>query len=217
MKVCTDSCILGAYAKVAHAKQILDIGTGTGLLALMAAQRSQGQIDAVEIDKAAAEQASENVAASPFHDRIRVHSSSIQAYSIRCRKKYDVVISNPPFFTNNLKSSNFKQNVALHSESLQLSELAIITSYLLDKEGSFVVMLPVHETNLLEVAAEEVKLYPYEKLHILEKYKGRQLRIITSFAFNPRPCVERTLYIKNTEGTYSQDFVALLQPYYLYM
>jgi tRNA1Val (adenine37-N6)-methyltransferase len=154
---------------------------------------------------------------APFHDRIRVHSSSIQAYSIRCRKKYDIVISNPPFFTNHLKSHSFKQNVALHSESLQLSELAIITSYLLDKDGSFIVMLPVHEMNLLEAAAEEVKLYPYEKLHVLEKYKGRRLRIITSFAFNPQPCVEKTLYIKTIEGTYTQDFISLLQPYYLYM
>jgi tRNA1(Val) A37 N6-methylase TrmN6 len=78
-------------------------------------------------------------------------------------------------------------------------------------------MLPVHETNLLESAAEEVKLYPYEKLHILEKYKGRRLRIISSFAFSPRPCVEKTLYIKTAEGTYTQDFISLLQPYYLYM
>jgi tRNA1Val (adenine37-N6)-methyltransferase len=217
MKVCTDSCILGAYAPVAYAGQILDIGTGTGLLALMVAQRSQAQIDAVEIDKAAASQATDNVAASPFHDRIRVHSSSIQAYSVRCRKKYDVIITNPPFFSNHLKSQDLRHNVALHNESLQLPELAIIVSYLLDKDGSFIVMLPVHETYLLETAAEEVKLYPYEKLHILQKYKGRQLRIITSFAFNPRPCVEKTLYIKTTEGTYSQDFISLLQPYYLYM
>lgn len=217
MKVCTDSCILGAYAPVSDAKQILDIGTGTGLLALMVAQRSQAQIDAVEIDKAASGQATENVTESPFSDRIRVHSSSIQAYSVRCRKKYDVIISNPPFFTNHLKRKEFNQNVALHSESLQLSELAIIASYLLDKEGSFIVMLPVYETNLLEAAAEEVNLYPFEKLHILEKYKGRQLRIITSFAFNTQPCVEKTLYIKTNEGTYTQDFISLIQPYYLYM
>jgi tRNA1Val (adenine37-N6)-methyltransferase len=146
-----------------------------------------------------------------------VHSSSIQAYSVRCRKKYDLIISNPPFFTNHLKRKAFNQNVALHSESLQLSELAIIASYLLDKAGTFIVMLPVHETHLLEAAAEEVNLYPYEKLHMLEKYKGRQLRVITSFAFNPQPCVEKTLYIKTPEGTYTQDFIALLQPYYLYM
>lgn len=217
MKVCTDSCILGAYAPVKEASRILDIGTGTGLLALMLAQRSKAQIDAVEIDKAACEQASENVAQSPFSRQIRVIHSSIQAFSVRSQQKYELIISNPPFFTNHLKRREARQNVALHSDALGLSELAVLVSYLLEKQGRFIVMLPRHEMSLLEEAAREVKLFPAEKLYISEKQDGKLLRIISTFSFMEALPEERNLYIKNEAGTYTQDFIGLLQPYYLNM
>jgi tRNA1Val (adenine37-N6)-methyltransferase len=217
MKVCTDSCILGAYAPVEEATHILDIGTGTGLLALMLAQRSKAPIDAVEIDKAAYEQASENVEDSPFSGQIRVIYSSIQAFSVRSQQKYDLIISNPPFFTNYLKRKETRQNVALHSESLGLSELAVLVSYLLEKQGRFIVMLPRHEMSLLEEAAREVKLFPSEKLYISEKQDGKLLRIISTFSFTEAVPEEKDLFIKNEAGTYTQDFIRLLKPYYLYM
>lgn len=217
MKVCTDSCLLGAYASVLDAGKILDIGTGSGLLALMLAQRSQVHIDAVEIDGAACKQAAENVSESPFSSRISVIHSSIQAFSVKTQQKYKLIISNPPFFANHLKRREFTQNLALHSESLQLSELTVIVSYLLEKEGTFVVMLPRHEMGLLEEAAAEVKLFPFEKLYVYERQQGKLIRVIGCFSFKPHVPVEKQLYVKNGTGTYSEDFIRLLKPYYLYM
>ncbi len=217
MKVCTDSCILGAYAAVTGANKILDIGTGTGLLALMLAQRSNAAIDAVEIDREASEQACQNVLQSPFKDQITVLHTSIQAFSVSTTKQYDLIISNPPFFSNHLKRETLAQNIALHGQSLQLSELAIIASHLMYKAGTFIVMLPVYEMSILEEAASCVKLYPFQKLHILEKQNGRHIRVITSFSFTEGPSKEDTLYIKNEAGTYSKEFISLLKPYYLYM
>ncbi|QHT65812.1 methyltransferase [Rhodocytophaga rosea] len=217
MKVCTDSCILGAYTPVEGAAHMLDIGTGTGLLALMLAQRSKAHIDAVEIDKSAYEQATENILESPFSSQIRVIHSSIQAFTMRPQQKYELIISNPPFFANHLKRKETRQNVALHSESLGLSELAVLVSYLLEKHGKFIVMLPRHEMSLLEEAAREVKLFPSEKLYIAEKQEGKLLRIISTFSFTETHPEEKDLFIKNESGTYTQDFIGLLQPYYLYM
>lgn len=217
MKVCTDSCILGAYAPVYNAGTILDIGTGTGLLALMLAQRSEALIDAIEIDVAACKQAAENVRQSPFSAQIKVIHSSIQAFSVKTRQKYDLIISNPPFFNNHLKRKEFSQNVALHSESLQLPELAVIVSYLLEKLGTFVVMLPRHEMGLLETAAEEVKLFPFEKLYVFDRPEGKLLRVIACFSFEEKELQEKSLYVKNQEGTYTEEFIKLLKPFYLYM
>lgn len=217
MKVCTDSCILGASASVEGAQRILDIGTGTGLLALMLAQRSNARIDAVEIDKAAFDQATENVSQSQFSEQIKVIHTSIQSFSMRTQQKYDVIISNPPFFTNHLKRREHSQNVALHSQSLQLPELAILVSYLLEKKGKFIVMLPRHEMSIIEEAAAEVKLFPFEKLHILERQQGKLIRVIASFSFQEQEIEEKVLYIKSEADTYTKEFVQLLQPYYLHM
>jgi tRNA1Val (adenine37-N6)-methyltransferase len=136
---------------------------------------------------------------------------------MRTQQKYDLIISNPPFFASHLKRRQYRQNVALHSESLQLPELAIIVSYLLDKKGSFVVMLPKHEMSIFEEAAAEVKLFPYEKLNIVEQHQGKLIRVITSFSFQEKEIDENVLYIKNEAGTYTDEFIQLLQPYYLNM
>src|SRR5687768_18103066 len=103
MKVCTDSCVLGAWAVVEKAKQILDIGAGTGLLSLMVAQRSDAQITAVEIDAAAAEQAQENIAGSPWKNRITLARKSLQEFGKTNTQSFDVIICNPPFFQASLK------------------------------------------------------------------------------------------------------------------
>ena len=137
MKVCTDACLLGAFAAnrlplTVH--RLLDIGTGTGLLSLMLAQRNlNAVIDAVEIDEAAAEQAKENFNNSPWKERLNVHNEPIQKFAKSINKKYDVIICNPPFFENDLKSNDNQRNLALHSAALSLEELISIVGFLLEK------------------------------------------------------------------------------------
>ncbi|MEO8711563.1 MAG: methyltransferase, partial [Parafilimonas sp.] len=154
MKVCTDACLFGAWA--AHnpqleASNILDIGTGTGLLSLIYAQKNMhASIDAIEIDEAAVQQARENFEASIWKERLHVYNTSIQQFATSSNKKYDVIICNPPFYENDLKSENKQRNLALHSDALTLEELISDVDLLLGDDGSFFVLLPFHRTKYFE-------------------------------------------------------------------
>ncbi len=219
MKVCTDSCVLGAYADVSHATRILDIGTGTGLLALMLAQRTPAFIDAIEIDEAAARQAADNVANSPWPTQIRVIQNSILEFAKTCSVRYDFIICNPPFFSNHLKRKELAQNIAMHGSSLQLFDLAKVASELLQPKGKFVTLLPPYESGLLEDYCRETGLHKQKELRLYDYVGGQQIRTIAGFSFLKDTIWENSdLYIKTiADGEYTEDFVQLLKPYYLYL
>ena len=155
MKVGVDSVLLGAWACVDHAARILDIGAGTGLLALMMAQRyPDAVIDAVEIDSAASQQAIENVTNSPWSDRIRVICDDFINYADHCLLRYDLIISNPPYFTASLKPVNAKRNIARHNDSLPHRFLLAGSSKLLTPNGVLAIVLPPDEAlNIFDEAA----------------------------------------------------------------
>jgi tRNA1Val (adenine37-N6)-methyltransferase len=218
MKVCTDSCIFGAYVNpLPNVKYILDIGTGTSLLALMLAQKTEAEIDAVEIDPLAATQAKENVGQSIWKERIKVHEHSIQQFSLNDEKKYDFIISNPPFFSNHLKSPDITINKAHHDESLTLEELISCVKRLLSSDGIFAVMFPPYESILLEELAKKYQLYTVEKCFIRDRQGSGFTRVISLYSFNSLPCKEHRMNIKNEDGTYSTEFRKLLADYYLYL
>lgn len=224
LKVCTEACILGAYAEVTSAKRGLDIGTGTGLLALMAAQRNASMhIDAVEIEEKNYLQAVNNVAQSPFAERIAVHHASIQGWTGRNADPtqapddllYDLIISNPPFFANHLRSPDQARNRALHSDTLTLDELVLSVRKLLSSEGRFVVLLPAYETQLLTKIAAREGLYPARRLMVYQRSDRPLFRMITTFERHYTESVTETLYIHHLDGTYSDAFRMLLKEYYL--
>ncbi len=139
MKVGTDGVLLGAWA--AGGRRMLDIGTGTGLVALMMAQRfSEGRVTAVEIDGDACRQASENVQESPFSDRIEVICSSVQDF--RAEEKYDAIVSNPPFYDNSLRCPDDSRSKARHTESLTYRDLFLAVDRLLEPDGTFSAVIP---------------------------------------------------------------------------
>ena len=219
MKVCTDSCVLGAYADVRHATRILDIGTGTGLLALMLAQRTDARIDAVEIDKAAARQAAENAAQSPWASRIRVVENSILDFAQTHPAPYDCIVSNPPFFSNHLKRRDARQSAALHNDTLQLPDLIRVVQQLLTPQGRFIVMLPPHESTLLAGLCAETGLHKTEQLRLHDCVGGKLIRIIGGFGFSGDTILQASdLCIKDAGNQhYTDEFVRLLQPYYLHL
>lgn len=227
LRVCTEACILGAYAEVGGVTNALDIGTGTGLLALMMAQRNpQMHIDAVEIDEQNVEQAVENVAQSPFLERISVHQAAIQDWK-QIKKiphsslltpdffHYDFIISNPPFYDKHLLSPREERNRALHTETLSLSDLASTVARLLAENGRFVVLLPPYETQRLTDLLAVCGLWPIRQLHIFSGQGKPIFRKITTFERKKAEPFTETLYIHDTDGKYSEGFRALLKEYYL--
>lgn len=139
MKVGTDGVLLGAWAN--GGRDILDIGTGTGVVALMMAQRNNGaNVTAVEIDREAAIQARENVAASPFAENIKVVETEIQSFGHE--GKFDAIVSNPPFFTDSLKNPDSQRSTARHTDSLSYRDLFSAVSRLLDDNGEFSAIIP---------------------------------------------------------------------------
>ena len=203
---------------------VLDVGTGTGLLSLMYAQKNfDAIIDAVEIDVAAAQQAKENFEASPWKERLRVYNTSIQQFSqstnqpINQSTRYDLIISNPPFFENHLKSNNGKRNLALHSEELSLKELLDAIEKNLKDDGNFAILLAPHRTEQFINSALRKSFYPVEKIWVRQTPEHNYFRSILLFTRQEVSAKQSEIIIQDEEGKYTDGFVELLKDYYLYL
>jgi len=219
MKVCTDACVLGAFtAKLVenadHApKHILDIGSGTGLLALMLAQKSAASIDAIEMNEAAAGQAAENFAQSPWAAKIHLMQGSIQQFI--SSKKYDLIISNPPFFEDDLRSVNAQKNEAKHDSSLTFQELVDAIRDNLAEDGFATVLLPYHRTPYFKNICEEAGLFVNHVMLLQQSPQHNFFRSIVVLAKQKKDYLEETLVIHDDQRQYSPAFTALLKDYYL--
>ncbi|GAB3715450.1 methyltransferase [Spirosoma flavus] len=221
MKVCTDACVLGAYADVGTGGRILDIGTGTGLLALMAAQRNvNAAIDAVEIDDLATEQARENVANSPFAERVILIQTRIQEFS--ATYQYDRILTNPPFYTNHLRSPDAAVNRALHTDDLPFGELIDAVRRLLKSDGQWWVLLPPYEAGKLVEMAKDSGLHPFHQLSLRHRAQKPVFRVISGFSFHESVTLEETtldIYTfqepDRSKEVYTPEFHTLLRDFYL--
>jgi tRNA1Val (adenine37-N6)-methyltransferase len=219
MKVCTDSCLFGGYIadkiekKIITPKRIFDIGSGTGLLSLMIAQKSEAMIDAVEIDENAFIQTKENFSQSRWSQRLLAFHQDIKGWNSNL--KYDLIMSNPPFLENDLKSENASKNVAKHDDTLTLKQLLLSIKNNLHIKGNFAVLLPVHRIEFLIVLCAENDFHLKEELLIKQTPKHSYFRGILLFGTTRRQVISKELIIKNNEGMYTEDFNFLLNDYYL--
>lgn len=167
MKVGTDGVLLGAWASVEGAQTALDIGTGTGLIAVMLGQRSTSvTIDAVEIDTDSCAQAQQNMEAAPWADRLRLIPSSIQEYAQTANQEYDLILSNPPFFTGGVLSDQQDRNQVRHTIKLSHADLLRSVRKLLKPEGRFCLILPLIEGLRFQELARSYQLYPTKILEV---------------------------------------------------
>ncbi|GAA3947967.1 tRNA1(Val) (adenine(37)-N6)-methyltransferase [Hymenobacter algoricola] len=219
MKVCTDACVLGAAADLSGAARILDVGTGTGLLALMAAQRNPAAVvEAVELDAAAAAQAAENAARSPWASRLRVHAHSLSHYAAAAPAPFDHILCNPPFFRDSLRSPDAARTTARHTapDTLSFAELAQFAARFLTPAGRLTVLLPPPEMLHFEREAARVGLFVADRLLLQHRPGSKVLRHITRFGRQPQPATTRELAIHEAESAaYSAEFRALLGEFYL--
>jgi tRNA1Val (adenine37-N6)-methyltransferase len=218
-KVSTDACILGAAADLSDATRILDLGTGTGLLALMAAQRApDATVEAIEIDPAAAAQAVANVAASPWANRMQVHPLSLAVYAATQPGLFSHIICNPPFFRRSLAPPDAARATARHEGegSLTFGDIISFAVAHLSLDGTLTVLLPPPEMQQFEHEADAAGLPARARLVVQHRPGGRSTRSISTFG-RGAPSRLRTgnLVIQDAEGAYSAAFRELLGGFYL--
>lgn len=240
MKVATDACLFGAWcAEITKAQgrgefpketndareepqtsnfkppACLDIGTGTGLLSLMVRQKNKIQIDAMEIDAEAAAQAAENVEASGF-EGIRILHQDLRSFNPG--KTYDVIISNPPFYEDDLASGKAKKDTAHHSEHLKLDELLFFVSRHLSPKGSFFLLMPFKRHDELMQKLSSHKLFISYKIIVRQSTSHQPFRLMLCCTSSPvNKSLENEICIRDEANNYTKEFVDLLKDYYLYL
>jgi tRNA1Val (adenine37-N6)-methyltransferase len=218
MKVGTDAVLLGAWADVSKAEYILDIGTGTGIIALMMAQRCNAEIDAIDIDKESTEQARLNALESKFKDRIEIVHTSFQHYYSNTTKKYDLIVSNPPYFIDSLKNPGESRSTARHSETLPFNNLLKGVKQLLSSEGKFCLILPKNEGLIFRKMAEESGFFLTHLLKV-RTAAGKEIekRHLMQFELFSKELSESTLQIeKGGRHDFTEEYIALTKDFYLH-
>ena len=215
MKVGTDAVLLGAWGNLPNKGHTLDIGTGTGIIAMMAAQRSNTLIDAIEIDEDAYKDALENCKNSKWSNRINVHHISFQKFVGSASLKYDVILTNPPYFSNSVPSASESRTMARHTGNLCFEELINGIASLLLKEGSFATILPLKEAEDLSAIAKRYGLHPSRITRVKTTCLKPEKRILLQFGFHKTIPVEETLIIENEHHSYSADYKNLTSSFYL--
>ncbi len=216
MKVSTDACILGAMTPVPEVGYILDIGSGTGLLALMLAQRSECEIDSVEIDMPSYLQAKSNFEGSSWGNRLHIFQSDIKNFS--SHKKYDLIICNPPFYNKHLRSPSERKNMARHAGELSLENLFVVVKNFLGPHGIFSVLMPASQSKRLITLASQNNLHLQQEILIQTTATKPFIRSINVFSFSINDNYKsKSLTVQDVEGKYTDDYSQLMEPFYLHL
>jgi tRNA1Val (adenine37-N6)-methyltransferase len=215
MKVGTDAVILGAWADVSAVESILDIGTGCGLIALMTAQRSKARITAIDIDEDAAHQSKANFLASPWHERMAIFHSAIQQFLPE--NTFDLIICNPPFFKNALKTPYHQRNLARHNDTLSFESLLVAVDRLLNENGSFTFILPVDEANEVITLAQAHRLYPNCCCTVFSRPDKSPNRIMVELSRKESVGMIDTLTIRDQNNQYTTEYKELTKEFYLFL
>lgn len=214
-KVGTDGVLLGALADIYGSGWLLDIGTGTGLIALMAAQRTECNIVAIEPESASFSQACENVSASPWSERIKVEKCTFQEYYTSCNRTFDFIVTNPPYFRNSLRSPDRAKSDARHAGSLTYDVLIEGTARLLAENGSLNIILPYAEGTFFIAAAAEKGFFCNRITRVKAFPSGPVIRLIMKFEKTRKQLQENYLTIETGERhDYTDEYIKATKDFY---
>lgn len=219
MKVGTDGVLLGAWVDVNNVKTALDAGTGSGVIAIMLGQRApEAMIHGVEIDAEACAQAQENMQISPWADRLMAFNISIQDFAKEKAQPYDLIVSNPPFFSGGTFSHNQDRNSVRHTIKLPHGDLLAAVRNLLAEEGKFCVILPFIEGLRFQELAKSYNLYCTKVTEVHPKQDKPVERLLLQFERQERPMIKDNLIIQhNGMHEWTEAYKALTGTFYLYM
>ncbi|MCS6991600.1 MAG: methyltransferase [Chitinophagales bacterium] len=215
MKVTTDACVFGAWLQVPQQGAVLDLGTGTGLLALMVAQRTALPVDAIELDAGCARTAAANFASSPWADRLRLLCGDIRFYT--ADRTYTLVVCNPPFFSNQLLPAHMGRRQARHDVSLTLNDVFVAAQRMLEPlQGKLAVLWPASQLSALMRLSVSFRMYLEQQLFIQASPTRPPHCVACLLAQAPVQVHQQHLLICDHQGQYTAEFRRLLQPYYLH-
>ena len=220
MKVGTDGVLLGAWCPIENnPNSILDIGTGTGLIALMLAQRTTAQqIDALEIDENAYEQATENFENSPWNDRLFCFHAGLDEFVDDPEDEYDLIVSNPPFYSEDVKTDDDQRNLARFQDALPFEELVEAADLLLSENGIFAVIIPYKEEERFVDLCAELELYPIKMTRVKGSHTTPIVRSLLAFKrFEMSALIANELVVEINRHEYTDDYINLTQDFYLKM
>ena len=216
MKVGTDGVLLGAWIPVENEYSILDIGTGTGLIALMLAQRSDAeQIDALEIEDAAYEQAVENFENSDWSDRLFCYHASLKDFSDEMDEPYDLIVSNPPFYTDDYQSEDEKRSQARFETAVPFEVLIKYSSQLLSDKGHLALIIPFKEEVKVVAIAKENKLFPEKITRVRGTFQSAIKRSLILFSSAEKNPEIDELVIEISRHQYTDEYKELVKDFYL--
>ena len=215
MKIGTDGILLGAWINIINAKNALDIGTGTGVIAIMQAQKNSALIiDAVEIESNACIDAKKNFENSPWSDRLILHSSSLRNFEPK--KTYDCIVSNPPFFNNSLNAANNNRTLARHADSLHYEDILAFSVTNLNKNGTLSMILPTLEALQCIIKAKENGFYLSRKCNVFPNPLKDQHRTLLEFTKNKCKTIEKNIIIETDKRhDYTNEYKSLTKNFYI--
>jgi tRNA1Val (adenine37-N6)-methyltransferase len=215
MKVGTDAVLLGSWVEPSSSKLILDIGTGTGIIALMLAQKSSAFIDAIDIDEGAYKQARENILISPWFKRMNVICDSFQNFSNSVEMKYDLVVSNPPYFHHASKPPEEARLTARHDELLTFDELIDGVKKILSPDGSFCLILPLKEGHEFMGISLRKGLFCRQLVRVKTIAGKEEKRLLLEFSFHFGVIKESEIILRQDDTSFSEDYIELTKEFYI--
>lgn len=218
MKIGTDGVLLGSWTNITAAKSILDIGAGTGIIALMLAQRSSAEtIDAIEIDSNAYEQCVDNFEISPWGDRLYCYHAGLDEFIEEIEDLYDLIVCNPPFYTESVTSGDLQRDQARQNEFLPFNELLEGVSILISEHGIFSTIIPFKEKDDFIRLAASHELFPSRCLNVKGNPAAEVKRVLLEFTKQEKICEELDLTIEIERHVYTIDYINLTKDFYLKM
>ena len=217
MKVSTDAVLLGAWAEIRNSKRILDIGTGSGIIAIMLAQRSTAQVDAIDIHLPSCKDADMNFENCPWNERLHLYNLSFSDFLNARKNKYDLIVSNPPYHNRSLKSPSDKVNLSRHTISLSHEELIMGIKKILHPDGIFCIILPFSEFQNFKQLSINEGLFCLHECFVLPKTNKPVNRVLIEFGLlHPSEIQRSEITIRNSVGDYHESYKELTKDFYLH-
>ena len=216
MRVGTDAVLLGSWIRPGNAVEILDIGTGCGIIALMMAQKSEANVTAIDIDRDSVRQASRNFMNSPWGDRMKAIQCSFQDFMTQPRNKFDLIVTNPPYFRNSLKPPSEKRTVARHDDLLKPDDLFSGVKKLLTQNGSFYIIIPAESASSTALTASEYSLFLKRQMIVRPKPEQDSNRVLMEFSFiPPMQLIKEEIIIRSGDNSFTDAYRTMTEDFYL--